>query len=83
MTNHALTQEEEFIIKDVRSRAAALLELVETTHHVSTRLEVLAAFLKSGRGQPNMLYALALTDEIYEILNGKSLRQMDIKVSEV
>ena len=41
--------------------------------NTAVRLEVLAAFLKAGGGQPNMMYALSLTDEVYEALTGFSL----------
>lgn len=73
MTSLSLTDEERLIAGEIRPRAAKLRHLIEAYENTAIRLEVLAAFLKAGRGQPNMLYALALTDEAYEALTGLPL----------
>jgi len=73
MSSLTLTHEERAIAREIQPRAAALRLLVEANLGAAIRLEVLAAFLRAGRGQPNMLYALALTDEAYEALTGSPL----------
>jgi len=79
MTSLSLTDEERLIAREVQPRAAELRHLTEAYENAATRLEVLAAFLKAGRGQPNMLYALALTDEAYEALTGLPLPAASIE----
>ncbi len=73
MTSLTLTDEERLLAREAQPRAAALRLLIEANQSAAIRLEVLAAFLRAGRGQPNMLYALTLTDEIYEALTGLPL----------
>ena len=73
MSSLSLTKEERAIAKAIQPRAAELRHLTEAYENIATRLEVLATFLKARRGQPNMLYALALTDEAYEALTGQQL----------
>jgi len=73
MSNLHLTDEERLIVAEIPPRAADLKNIIEAYQNASIRLEVLAAFLRSGRGQPNMLYALALTDQVYETLTGQHL----------
>jgi hypothetical protein len=73
MSYLSLTEEEREIIQDTQPRVAELRHLMTVYQNTALRLEVLAAFLKAGRGQPNMLYALALTDEAYEALTGLPL----------
>ncbi|VXC97887.1 conserved hypothetical protein [Oceanicaulis sp. 350] len=80
MSNLRLTDEERLIISEAQPRAADLRNIVEAYRNASIRLEVLAAFLRSGRGQPNMLYALALTDQVYETLTGQHLPASQIEV---
>lgn len=75
MSSLALTGEERILARETQPRAAALRLLIEANQSAATRIEVLAAFLRAGRGQPNMLYALAITDEIYEALTGLRLPQ--------
>lgn len=73
MSSLTLTDEERLIIQETQPRAAELRHFISVYQNTALRLEVLAAFLKAGRGQPNMLYALSLTDEAYEALTGLSL----------
>ena len=68
-----LTDEERLIIQDTQPRAAELRQFITVYQNAALRLEVLAAFLKAGGAQPNMLYALELTDEVYEALTGQRL----------
>ena len=70
MSSLTLTDEERLIIRETQPRAAELRHLMSVYQNTAVRLEVLAAFLKAGRGQPTMMYALALTDEAYEALTG-------------
>ena len=77
MSSLSLTKEERAIAKAIQPRAAELRHLMEAYENTATRLEVLATFLKAGRGQPNMLYALALTDDVYEALTGIPLPEKD------
>ena len=77
MSSLTLTDEERLIIRETQPRAAELRHLMAAYQNTAVRLEVLAAFLKAGRGQPNMMYALTLTDEAYEALTGVSLSEME------
>lgn len=70
MSPHMLSDNLQSMARDIQPRAAELRHLTEAYMNAATRLEVLATFLQAGRGQPNMLYALALTDEIYLTLTG-------------
>ena len=86
MSYLTLTDEERLIIRETQPRAAELRHLMSVYQNTAIRLEVLAAFLKAGRGQPNMLYALALTDEAYETLTGfplpEGMTELDKEVIE-
>ena len=73
MSSLTLTDEERLIIRGTQPRAAELRHLISVYQDTAVRLEILAAFLKAGRGEPNMLYALALTDEVYKALTGATL----------
>lgn len=75
MSSLSLTDEECGIAREIQPRAAALRLLVEANLGAAIRLEVLATFLRAGRGQPNMLYALALIDEAYEALTGAPMAE--------
>lgn len=81
MTYHALTEVEKQYGIEASHRAATLRALIELNNSVCTQLEVLGVFLKAGRGQPNMLYALALTSDIYETLTGFPLPEATEELS--
>jgi hypothetical protein len=70
MAKHVLTAWERRLVQEAAPRTAALRATTEASAAACTKLQVLHAFLKAGKGQPGMLYALALTDEIYETLSG-------------